>query len=209
MKGVWFSNKHSNANYHMILSGVTIGYPTVKTKYVDIPRGDGSHDLTEAFGGVKYNDRTLNFKFTFIGDWDREKGKVINEIHGRRIKIVLDEDPDYYYIGRCSVDSRQKEKNIHSISVTAVCEPFKYKKQITTHTDKIENQKDIILVNDSRPVIPYIECDSDMKLTVDGKAYSLKKGKQKILDVKLVSGHNRMSITGTGTVTFTYQEGAL
>lgn len=193
----------------MFLSGVVKGYPAAKTKYVDKARGDGTYDVTEAFGGVKYGDRTLSFTFTAIGAWNRAKEAIINDIHGKKMKLTLDEDENYYYTGRCNVDENRSDRNLNIIAITAVCEPYKYKQQPTVHTEKVAGIKDIILTNDRREVIPVIECNSDMILTFDGNTYGLKKGRQKILDVRLVQGYNRVRISGNGTVTFFYQEGAL
>lgn len=209
MNGVWFDDKHSYRYYKMILSNVTVGYPTVKTRYIDIPRGDGTLDSTEAFGGVKYNDRTLTFNFTVIGKWDRVKEQAVNELHGKKVHIILDKDAEYYYTGRCTIDEWKSDRNLKTITVTAVCEPYKNKRNITVQTAVVAGNGSILCRNDFKSVIPVIECDSDMILTMNGESHALKKGKQKVLDVKFEQGYNRMNVSGNGKITFTYQEGAL
>ena len=62
--GVLFNNIHSFYDLDLILSAVEVPPAIPKMVYVDIPGADGSLDLTEAHGEVKYNDRTISMLFT-------------------------------------------------------------------------------------------------------------------------------------------------
>ena len=62
--GISFGGIHSFYDLNLILSGSEIPPAKPKTTYVDIPGGDGSVDLTEANGEVKYYDRDCKFIFT-------------------------------------------------------------------------------------------------------------------------------------------------
>ena len=62
--GILFGNIHSFYDLNLILSAVDIEPAKPKTTYVDVPGGDGSLDLTEALGEVKYYDRTHKFTLT-------------------------------------------------------------------------------------------------------------------------------------------------
>ena len=53
-KGISFDNIHSFYDLNLILSGVEITPAKPKTNYVDIVGGDGSIDMTEAHGDVKF-----------------------------------------------------------------------------------------------------------------------------------------------------------
>ena len=64
MKGIQFNDIHSYYDLNLILSVVNIPPAQPKTNYVDLPGGEGSLDLTEALGEVKYNDRDCTFTFT-------------------------------------------------------------------------------------------------------------------------------------------------
>lgn len=102
---------------------------------VDIPGGDGVLDLTEFFGEVKYNNRTLSFEFSsqvppeqFMAQFT----KVQNALHGKKMRIVLTEDPGWYYIGRISVSEWKADRNIGKLTIDCDCEPYKYKLEKTT-----------------------------------------------------------------------------
>lgn len=133
--GVYFDNIHSFDDLGLILSAVEIPPAKAKTNYLDIPGADGSVDLTEALGEVKYNDRD-GAKFTFTmnpdGDlsesaWEAKKTEISNLLNGKRCRVRLDKDPNYYYLGRCSVDNYLSDKRIRQIVVTGRFAPWKWK----------------------------------------------------------------------------------
>ena len=57
MNGIKFDDIHSFYDLNLVLSQVDIPPATAKTSFVDIPGADGSVDMTEALGSVKYKDR--------------------------------------------------------------------------------------------------------------------------------------------------------
>ena len=106
-KGVLFGNIHSFYDLNLILSAVDIPPAKPKTSYVDVPGADGDVDLTEAHGEVKYSDREITFTFTMnpAGDlsesaWTEKKTEVSNELNGRSMKITLDKDDEFYWLGK-------------------------------------------------------------------------------------------------------------
>lgn len=67
-----------------------------------------------------------------------------------------------------------------------------------------------LAVNDRKPIIPIITVSNDNTTITTGNATAtLSAGQHKILDFKLQYGENIINATGSGTVTLTYQEGAL
>lgn len=130
MKGIWFGDIHSYANLNLILSKVDLPPATVKETYVDNPGGDGSWDLTEANGKVNYKDRKAKFTFSVLpgDDFEAKKTEISNLLNGRRFKIVLDKDPEYYWDGRCSVNKYESKKKDRKIVVAANVSPYKLKK---------------------------------------------------------------------------------
>lgn len=131
MKGITFGNYHSYRDFGLILSSKIIGAPTPKTELIDIPGGDGVLDLTEFFGEVKYNNRTLTFEFSTMVPQSQFMAlfsKVQNALHGQKMNISLDEDPEWYYIGRLSIPEWKVQKRIGKLTIVCDCEPFKYKR---------------------------------------------------------------------------------
>lgn len=133
MKGIWFDDVHSHTDLNLVLSEINIPPAIPKTTFVDIPGGDGSVDLSEALGEVKFKDRGCSFTFTAFPDDDFEvkKRQVSNLLNGKRCKIIVDKDPDYYWIGRCSVDEYASDKRVHQIVVVATVAPYKLKRNVT------------------------------------------------------------------------------
>jgi hypothetical protein len=54
----------SYEDYEAIMNYARIIPPSVKENYVNIAGGDSAIDLTEAVGGVVYDDGEIDFKFT-------------------------------------------------------------------------------------------------------------------------------------------------
>lgn len=218
--GIQFDNIHSFFDLNLILSSVTIPPATPKTTYTDVPGRDGALDQTEAHGEVKYYDRD-GCKFTFAMNpasdlsemaWEDKKTEVSNRLNGRTFqKITLDKDPDYYYSGRCAVSEYLSDKRVRQIVVTARLNPYKCKQDETVKTYELtEDAQTVIIMNSRKSVCPFIECsDDDCKIVFGSASFVLSAGTQKILDIRFTEGENILELSGTGTVTFRFQEADL
>lgn len=214
--GVYFGDAHSFYDLDLILSSVNIPPATPKTNYIDIPGGDGSIDLTEAHGEIKYSDRNCSFIFTVSPEdnltFEERKKAVSNILNGRKCKITLDKDSDYYYNGRLSVNQYKQDGNLKQITIDARVGPYKYKQKETVVTFAIDTtEKMFLLKNDRKSVVPKITCTAETTIIFDENTFTLAAGTHQILEICLVESENILKITGKakGTVTFTYQEGAL
>ena len=138
MKGVKFGNFHSYNEWGLVLSEKEIQAPKPKTIELEIEGSDGVLDYTEFFGGVKYENRTLSFTFSkpnivpdrFLALFTT----VQNAVHGKKMKIILDDDPAYFYYGRVSVDEWKANKRVGEIVIEVDAEPYKYRIDRTTQT---------------------------------------------------------------------------
>jgi phage-related protein len=214
--GVHFDNIHSFLDLNLVLSKVEISPAEPKTTYVDIPGGDGSLDLTEALGEVKYSDRDIKFTFTVHPTdemtFDEKCTQVANALNGKRCeKITLDRDAEYYWQGRCTVNSYAQDKRLKQIVVSAVVSPYKLKQNVTViNCTPARGGLNLVLQNSRKSVVPTIETTVTITVTFKGNRYSLNAGTHKLLDICLTEGNNSFNIIGNeGTVTFTYQEGDL
>lgn len=215
--GIQFDNVHSFYDLNLILSSVTIPPASPKTNYTDVPGRDGSLDQSEVHGEVKYHDRD-GCKFTFTMNpaddlsesaFEEKKTEVSNLLNGRTFqKITLDKDPDYYYSGRCSVSEYLSDKRLRQIVITARLKPYKYKQNETILTYALsETAQKVNIINSRKSVCPYIECSDDDCMIVFGSAsFSLSAGTHKILDIRFTEGNNSLELSGTGSVTFRFQE---
>ena len=216
--GVKFGDIHSFRDLNLILSDVVIPPATPKTNFVEIPGADGSIDLSEALGEVKYSDRT-GAKFTFYmnpaGDlseaaWEAKKKEVSNRLNGLRCDIILDKDPEYFWQGRCAVNEHTSDKKRRKIVVSARLSPYKWKVQNTmVLTGLATNPVTIELKNARKTVCPSITCTGTAKVSFDGNEFNLNAGTHKILELQLHEGKTAVTVSGTGNITFRYREGDL
>lgn len=136
MNGVTFGEYHSYDDFSLILTSKEIAAPKIKTVEIDIPGADGTLDLTEFFGEPKYENVKLIFQFSTIvpqNNFLTQFSTVKNAIHGKKLRISLDAESGFFYVGRCYVSSFTNEKNIGKISVECECEPYKYRLVKTGH----------------------------------------------------------------------------
>jgi hypothetical protein len=179
-----------------------------------IPGGDGSLDLSEVHGDIKYSDRECTFTFTVSqsiheSEWEERKTLVCNALNGRTFSITLDKDPDYYWVGRCTINEYASDKNLHKIVVAATVAPYKLKNSLTTIQVPGGRNVTCSLWNGRRTIVPTITNTSDAVITFKGVSYTVKPGTHKILNIELVEGVNTVAVTSVDPVKFTYQEGDL
>lgn len=214
-KGILFNDTHSYYDLNLILSAVNIPPAKPKTTYVEVPGADGSLDLTEAHGDVKYSDRECEFIFSVhpldVPEWEEKKTEVSNLLNGRIFKITLDKDDEFYYQGRCTVSEYTSDKNFKQIVVSARVKPYKYKHNETRVAATLSaTPKTLNILNGRKSVSPTIECSNDNTVIAFGDAtYKLNAGTHKILDIRFVEGNNIVTVSGSGTVVFSYQEAEL
>lgn len=214
-KGIYFDDVHSFYDLNLILAPFVPTPAEPKTNYIDITGGDGSLDLTEGLGEVRYKDR--NFEFTFSVNpsdkmtFDEKVSQVSNALNGKKCKITLDRDPEYYWEGRCTVNKYAQNKALKQISVKATVRPYKLKQNQTVASFELATaEKEITLKNGRKSVVPEITCTNDNVTVVFGNiTETLSAGTHKVLDIYLKEGNNNLKVLGSGTITFTYQEGEL
>ena len=214
-RGVNFGDIHSFNDLNLILSPFVPTPATPKTSYIDVPGGDGSLDLTEALGEVKFNDRGFTFTFSVNPadkmTFDDKVSQVSNALNGKCCKITIDRDPEYYWDGRLSVDQYMQDRNLKKIVVKAIVKPYKFRQDVTVSTVALtSSEKSVVLTNGRKSVVPEITCTNDNTVVKLGNvSKSLSKGTHKVLDFQLVEGDNTFRVSGSGTISFKYQEGAL
>ena len=133
--GVTFGSKHSLNDWHMLpIKRPVIQYPPLKKRTIDIEGADGSIDLSEAVTGYPiFENRTGSLMFRVldaktIEDVRKRKDDIAQYLHGKRLQMVLEEDDQFYYVGRFEV-SNFEYKGVRSwadIEITYDLEPYKY-----------------------------------------------------------------------------------
>lgn len=213
--GVSFGDIHSFHDLNLILAPFTPAPASPQTNFLKVPGRDGSLDLTEAHGEVKYDSRVFPFVFTISPTdemtFDEKVSQVSNALNGKQCKITLDRDPDYYWFGRCVVDKYAKNKRIGQITVSATVFPYKLKQSETVAKVELSSSEQTISLENGRmAAVPVIECtNDDTSVSFGGNTFMLNAGTHKVLNIRFIEGINVLVLQGTGTITFTWQEGEL
>lgn len=215
-KGTDFGGVHSSRDLHLVQAKVELQPAKPKLKLIDIPGADGSKDYSESPAGrVVYSTRKITWTYKLYpgDDWATKYTEVSNAINGLACQITLDDDPDYYYQGRVTVDKYDSDSILHTITVVATCQPYKFRQTETSVSAALTTTQVILtLMNERMPVVPVITLTAAATLTWGSAAISLSAGTHKILDIQLAEGENKLraqTTTGTGTIAIKYREGAL
>lgn len=135
-------------DWHIVASTrPVITPPSPKTKFVDIPGGNGTLDLTEVLtNSVTYNDRTGDIEFIVLnpnisvleydvdnlpklnpdyGRWAEVYSMIMNSIHGQSVQLRLADDKDVYYGGRVWINQWRSNKEYSTITISYNLYPYK------------------------------------------------------------------------------------
>lgn len=214
MKGVTFGEKHSYSDFSLLLAKAELGAPETKIKKIEIEGADGALDLTDFFG-AKYENVAHRFDFVSIvppSSFATMFSTIKNHLHGKKMRIVLDDDPSFYYFGRLSVSSFTSDRGIGHITVEADCDPYKYKLAKTTVTKAISGTEIVILTNARKHAVPKVTIQTDNSINIVfgvSNVWDLGIGSFTLPELELHEGDNAVTVTGTGTITFEWQEGEL
>jgi len=207
LKGVNFGDKHTYQEWKLILTHTDISFPNVKKETINIPGADGELDFTESLSGdVKYENRKILFEFVTTDQritWKNLISEIANYLHGRKFKIILDEDPNFYYYGRAEINQFKSDKSIGTITIECNVEPYKYDLSsstedwlwdpfsfengiiIETQDIKVDGEQEIIIYGRRKKVIPKITCDNPIQVVFKANTYNLFAGTQKVLNIEI------------------------
>ena len=215
MRGVKFGQYHSAEDWGIILNAKTLTPPVAKTTYISVEGRDGDLDLSETLTGeVRYKNRTSSFTFLLTDGsyFDREEllDEITSAVHGKRLEITTDDKPDYYLSGRCEVKERNNNKAYGTVKIECNCDPWYYRLTETVRSFSISSETDIILVNNGRKTLtPEITVNGSITVAFNSTSVDLTTGTYKLSKLKLISGNTPLTLSGSGSISFTYREGVL
>jgi len=214
MYGITFGNKHSKTDWDIILTKVNINQPKPVRYTVTVPGRNGTLDLTASVTpDIKYEDRNLSFAFQLRGDpdtWDAKIQTIMAYVHGKRMHVILDSDPSWYWDGFCTVSWATLENGMGNITINVVASPYKLKNVITERDVELTGtEQEITLANSRMRVSPIIETDAEITVEFDDLTLTLAAGIWTNTGIILEEGNNTITLNGTADVTISYREGAL
>ncbi|MBR1703093.1 MAG: hypothetical protein IJ716_14295 [Lachnospiraceae bacterium] len=230
--GITIGDKHTWQDFKMAPTARPwVEPPGVKTEYVDIPGAHGSLDYTEILNGVKYTNRQGSWEFIInpevtVNNWAAVYSQLLAYLQGKQFRIILDDDPEYYYLGRVSINKWKSDQYYSTIVLDYNVEPFKYPISSTARitwkwnelfsnvihygTFVVEGTKARNLINDTEaPVSVAITCTDAIVITLaDGDEVSLVAGTTDNA-LTLAVGDNFVSFAGNAEVTVDYSTGRI
>ena len=210
---IFNDEKSAYDEWNIVLTKTEIPLPAPKTSTVDIKGADGLLDLSEVLtGDILYNNRTIKLTFEMTDDTDYYGliTEISNYLHGKMVTVTLSNDEDYYYRGRATINQWECVKRKGKIVIQVDCEPYKYAVIETVRTVNVTNKtKTVTLSNSRKRVCPMLNVTGTITLTINGVDYNLAEGKQQLINFRLVEGNNVVKVSGNGTITIIYRQGAL
>ena len=212
MRGVTFGDMHSFYDMGLLLKSYPeITPPSPKTHFVEVLGADGALDMSKVLTGhMQYNRRTLTMEYNITApreEWPEKHSEIMDMLHGEEMKIVLDDDPEYFYKGLLSVEGFDPQKVTSVVKIVADVEPYKMRTETTRRTATVSGTHMMQITGGKMPMIPSITASSAMAMTFCGVSYALEAGENIFPDVVMRSGINAFTFEGEGTVILEYREG--
>lgn len=230
--GVTFDDRiHTERDWGLKLLSVYIPMPDPKTQTIDISGGDGSIDLTEMNGRPAYKDRDgLELAFDLMdGDyttWFMKYSQFAAEMHGRKVKMVLDDEPEHYYMVRLNIDGKKTNPVYSEVTLSGSAEPFKYDLLssgepwiwdiFNFRTGVIRTLMDVEITSTNKtvtilgagidnPPVFVVSQANNLQFTHDGRTYTLKVGRNRFPAVRVGKESLTLTFSGTGKLSVEYR----
>lgn len=216
-----FDGKNTWDDWHLIPSSrPVIEQPKLRTNYVEIPGVGGTVDISDLLSGHPiYSDREGSIEFVVVHDywdsWEDTRTEIANHLAGRVIDVILEDDPLYFYRGRCDLEEYRSEESYSRINVYYRLEPFKRLVELPSDQQNIQiNHMRAVNIRgsvsyDSPIFVVSGAGDSGLYVGSRDDWIHLPNGETKDDRIKLGPGSNPLVFRGYGTVTIDYRRGLL
>lgn len=209
---------YDTAAHDWTLTGWKLSAAEQKTNYLEKANGDGSWDLSTALtdGIMKYRDRSLTVSLECSEGTRLEREEsirhMINTLDGMREEIRLPDDDHHHVIGRLHVVREYNDLAHCAVTVTAVCEPWKYAnaETVVALTAATAKQSVTLYNRGRRAVVPTLKVEGSSVLLEYGTAsLALAAGTYQWPELLLTPGSHKLTVSGSGSVAITYREAVL
>lgn len=131
--------------------------PELKTNYIEIPGSDTILDFTESLTGYPtYYNRKGSWEFYVMNgyqSWDKLYTEIMEYLHGLTHKAFLEDDPDYYYVGRFTVNEWKSEPQWSKIVIDYNVEPYKLAKLTSIEDNSLKAHFSNISINSETEIV--------------------------------------------------------
>ena len=231
----------SNASYHtytdwglIVTEGDPIGDPEQERNYINVPGRPNLLDASEALTGEPiFKGRQIDMPVAITGRpdaWTTTVSRIRNAIDGRQVKVVFDDDPSHYWLGRCKIQNTSRIKRLGRFNITFYVDAYKYEIASSQEqlrwddmnfltdclrylgTITVTNSYALVIPHGEHAVVPKIKVAniSSQSLTMhsssNNKTYTLTAGTWRFPDLKVAGADDvTLTFTGSAKVTITYR----
>lgn len=228
---LYIDDKNTWKDWHLVpINRPVVNPPKAKTNYIEVPGADGVLDVSSVFTGqILYSNRQGTWEFRVdpkFMDWTEIYSLIMKDVHGNFVKVILEDDPDFYYEGRLFVNQWLSDKDNSTITIEYNLAPYKKYKisdrrwiwdTFNFETGVVREYRNIvvnkehtmIVIGDRMSCIPTITVSDDMKLIYKNKEYKLSRGVNIIEKIVIKNGENPMKFIGNGIVSIDLLGGIL
>lgn len=235
--GATINGYHTLKNLGLVIGNNDIvSSPAPKTNIIDIPGSSFRLDLTETLTGrVEYESRTLTFQFGIQRskeEWPGVCKNVMLLFHGKKVKVILDAEPEYYYEGRAECGDFARTGSIGTFTMTVDADAYKYEISdslgnwewdsfnfetgiIREYADiAVDGNTSILIRGSDIPMIPtFIVSDysseKDAYIRFNSKRYNLVSGRNRFAGLVIPPAGGRVYLYGKYTMSVDVRGGSL
>lgn len=132
------------------------------------------------FGEITYGSREGTWDFYVDNGhvpWHRNYSNIMEYIHGKRVDIMLEDDPDYIYQGRVKINEWRSEPERSQISIDYILDPYKLTKNfVVDETFSVNPSSNLYKYYTTGSMITYpsfYTTSSNMSVTYSGVKYTI------------------------------------
>jgi hypothetical protein len=220
MRKIIFGSYDTHLNGPWTLTGWELTPAEHRKQFVEVPGRDGELDLSTALtdGAPRYGNRTLTATFERSDGTRLEREAAINTmvnwLDGWRMDIRLPDDELHYITGRVHVEKNYNDPAHAAVTVTAVCDPWRYNNyetvlSMTASATPVATR----LPNEGRrtvvPTLNITGTGASVSLVYGTYSWVLGPGVYQLPDLIVPQGGIAITYSGTGNLSFTYRDAVL
>lgn len=217
-----------------------VGDVQQETFYVDVPGADGYLDYSEALTGRPiFKERPIEMKLAGkrgISSWQAFISKLRVLFHGKKVRVVFDDFPGYYWEGRAEIKEYDRARHIGTfVFAIPKADPYAYSLNDNSNPDWLwdpfdfeisiieepltfvltsaEDTTKCTIQHSAAPFAVFIDVESvggaGLFMELDGDSYVLGAGRNQFSELIVDDKDIELKFRGVGKFTVTYRRRTL
>lgn len=223
-------------DWNLALTKVTISDADARRYEVTVPGRDGILDLSDALGGVYYENRAIELRFVCL-NYTTERFHLLastirNAIAGKTCRFTFSDDLAFFWRGRPQIDAEWPNVEHTELVISMSAEPYKYNvtssyepwiwDSFNFETGVITQTSDITLTGGtetvtlpidparSKPTLWLNTGSARARLSSDNTWHALSAGANVFPEIRMsADAESTLYLNGTGSVGIEYRVGSL